>query len=766
MAEDRLRTGRPEEADRLLRMADAADPQVAALRRRIDNLRWRKCFRQRKADALDTAAERHPALALAAARIAGRPALEALAAADGPQAGLAAVALAPDAEQALRIWRKRCPEQAALAGAWMLLRKGHAGRALERFAGASASEPLRASLGQALCLAVSGRIDAARGHWQHVGPLPGGVFPPAAAFAAWLESARHEPLDDLLQGADRTALARAVESCPSQDAERQAWLLLRLGDRLVAAGERRQGERCYARASARHPAVAIDVRKRQVHAQLADGVPPDRLFTLYEALRDRDPALAREAIEELGPLIADEDLKQLTHRRWLPDARRPPRELPPEWARLWLRRALPSRSTSDLLAALLAGGSSSGLPRSVRELDPLLARLDAAYGTGDHDYLHLLMRVYRHYGNRTRQRQVCFRLMMDDPAGADALVPTYASLAVQDRRGKKTIGAELAQLRARLPHVLRLHLLGLAFGEQGEAAIARCERDCGPAAAALMRWTIAHARGEAPLPQAMLGRDVQVDSVMIGNLADPRHVGQQQYLAICDRLIADPDACLLAAERCLHEGYHLPVALLRRWLRQQPHSWQAAFITLRAVADSADPDEALDLLEELRAIGEAASRDALFTRAEAGIAATDENRRQVLDRIRVRLAQLDEIVGMDDDDLLDQEPSIGLATDADPGAGGYSLADLCPVYWHGLPPDDRATLIVMLDRMEGRLDDPQASLLPLLAECTTAQRQLLAGFSNALITEATMFDPRVQADPVYRQLLGLGPARIREGAAP
>ncbi|MFW5750546.1 MAG: hypothetical protein ACOCZK_02750 [Planctomycetota bacterium] len=714
-----LEAGRPEEAGRALAGVTGERNHVRRLRERIDDLALRKLQRQRRTDRFAAAAQGRPALGLAAARLAGPEALAIHAAGDDDDAVHARVACAPDLRTALRELRSAGGESGSSAAhrefaqAWMLLLRGEYARAQAALGELQGSHPRRARAGLAVALALQGEIEEARGLWRAVGPFPHSVLPAASAFGRWLEKAAAGSACDvatLFAQGDDLAVGAALAACESGDGRARAWLSLAAGDHAMAAGDTHEAERFYRQAQGLHGEVRVDGLKRLVQVELATDAMPESLVRLYEVLVADDPERAVEAVEAIGAQIPDHLLVEWCDRRLLPADAMPDPAIPAPWLRLWLRKAL---VITDLRRSWYVPVLNVPvlLPKKLTTLDRILAALDAAYGETDVGYLRLLLRLYAHYGNRTRQRTTCYRLLVSDPTLAGELVNTYVSCAAADARGRKRMVAECEHLERVLPHALPIYLLHMRYAPTADvdALGARLRSAQGKAAERFVRW---HRR---PVPDTfpleVLGSDFQVDVCAVRGLASYACKDE----AVADRILGSLATTPMRLRNVVEQvaGSMSPGAhaeLLARWARVAPDAWQPRFLALHRVLMAGDDAVAAAAVLEVVEDAFAAPWEALSKKL-VRLMDADDPERPAVDAMVERLRAIDHMTdgefdapddwGFDrftsDDEEEDEEGEDGVA-----GVLAEIEKDalvVVPAFWTGLQQDERLTLAVLLSGM-------------------------------------------------------------------
>lgn len=778
-AEAALRDGRPAEASRILDGLQGRDPRKADLRHRIRDRELRKLQRQNKAEAFARLAGDSPDLALAAARIAGEEALASLAASDAPAAALAQAAMAPEARAALKILHRAVdsadePALRPLSEGWMLVLRGEYDRADERFAACAAAAPRRTQLGQSVARALAGRSEEARRLWQQIGPFHATATPMASAFGRWLDRAAIQTghgLQDLFTRGDAAAVNRALENCPKGQKELRAWLLLRAGDHHFAAEDLPSARQRYNQAKSCHPAVMTDVLKRLVHCEIAAEQPPQSLIVLHRHLAKQDRDQARRAVDSLGPLIPDALLDELEHPRYLPKTKPPSPKTPPEWLRIWLRRALWRPQLPFGILAMM-GRRPTGLPPQIRKLDPLLERLDKAYGDTDSAYLRQKLALFERYDNHSRLRKTCFRLLTLDPTLADEFIWPYIKHARLDRRGRQKILGELEQLESRFPRAFELYLLHGNLSDETAPIYTRLETALGTPAVAFLRW----ANGEVPeFPIACVGKDPAIDTQVVVYWKQIDAQAGTSCAHVIATLSADPVYCRRTCERAYRQtGWRSYLAFLSRWYHAA-QAWQSAFLALCCITDVPDMTMAEDRWTHLHVGFDKDWRD-LFAQVLRQTDPESPEHQRILglqeplefleyEVLREQDCPLRALGDIERDIRIGD--SFGMVVPEGPDPMVFAPDDLSPlrvVPHHAatLDPESRDLLETVLTDLCLLPEHPTPrSVIRFAAGLDARRRDLLADFTNAVITEATMFDPLVQEDPLLRGIVATPPQDIR-----
>jgi hypothetical protein len=544
----------------------------------LDHLLLRKCQRQLKADRFAGLAAGHPHLALALARLQGPAAVRALA--DDPKAPAGDRELAAwsqgDLRTALLALRRR-PGCQDVAEGWLLLLRNDPVRAEAAFTRAATVQPRRAAAGLAVALAAAGRLDRAAAIWATVGPVPGGVFPACGRFARQLT--RHEAGWDpaavrrLVVGGSVAEVETALRACPAERTAEQGWLALRLADLYFQASPGDQRLPKLWERAARHPPLRADVLKRRLWIALrTDSDQPVReLADLHRLLAADDPAQARCCVEALTAEMDATSLARLSNPAVDADSGLPRHGAAIEWILVWLRQTTgviaTLRSEYGMFARMAARMGGVPLPStSLKDWRPWLRVLDQAYADDSH-YIEAKLGLLTHFKQSAEVRLALFQLLLSKPERLDELSPRWLAAALGDRRPRRRIHEELAELERRFPGTIDLSLAHVCFHSDEAGVGERLATTMPPARAAVWRW----ARCDGPMPNGFCG-DESADQFMLGTIAASKQ--DPPALALIDRhgdRLHQLCTHLLGRSRSALEWWTLA------WLRLRPSDWRGCY---------------------------------------------------------------------------------------------------------------------------------------------------------------------------------------------
>jgi hypothetical protein len=541
----------------------------------LDHLLLRKCQRQLKADRFAALAAGNPGLALALARIQGPAAVQALVSDPKAPAGdreLAAWSLG-DLRTGLLALRRR-PGCQEIAEGWLLLLKGDHARAEALFAHTAATQPRRAAAGQAVALASAGRLAQAAAAWAGLGPVPGGVFPACGRFARQLT--RHEAgwdpsaLRQLVARGTVAEVETALRACPADRSAEQGWLALRLADLYFQASPGDQRLPQLWERAARHPPLRADVLKRRLWLALRTDSerPVTELADLHRLLVADDPAEARFCVEALTAEMNTTALARLRNPAVDANTGLPRAGAAIEWILVWMRQGTGMvatlRGEMGFFAHMAARMGDIPLPpTALKDWRPWLRLLDQTYAD-DARYIEAKLVLLNHFKQSAEVRLALYQLLLARPERSEELAPRWLAAALGDRRSRRRIQEELAELERRFPGTIELSAAHLAFHPDEAGAGERLAAAMPPARAAAWRW----AQDLGPMPDGFSGDD-SADRLLLDTVA--RRQQDPDTLALLDR---HGDRL---HQICTHLHDRSPVTLdwwTLAWLRLRPADWR------------------------------------------------------------------------------------------------------------------------------------------------------------------------------------------------
>ena len=575
-----IQQGRPAEAQALLAGLEREDG-VPPLIAQCTDLLLRKLLRQAKGDEFARAAGGRPRYRLAAARMRGAAALQAL----------AGDATLPTEERELAQWSigdlrtslsamRRRPGWQPLAEGWLLLLRGDAGRAQASFAQAQAGQPRRAALGAGVCAAVQGDLAGAERLLRGLGPFPQSLYPATAGLMRGLtqHAAGWHPgmLREVMQSGDRATVERTLAGCPQERHEERAWLLLRLGDLRFAADPRHpSADEAWAQAGSLWAPLLPDALKRRFWRELAcSGEQNPHLGRLHEVLVRSDASLAREAILTILGEISDSQVVHVDgpHRQCRgPDVALA--RLAPEWLLVWARTAnfaLTMRlHHHDALRVFLANTGHPQPPHRWKPWKPIIARLLAEL-PGEAQVITLRLAVLTSLHQTNELRNALFVALLHDPEQRQELLPRWCAAALHDRRGRRKALGEAGQLQTLFAGDLLLVAAHLELaGNEGDLRT-RLLMTLPSDHAALLTWRL----DRGPVPVALVGRDELVDRLLLTWTVQTRPDCLKALRRLLWKSPSHLQRVLLAV---VAENPRLAFEEAQQWMRTQRHCWQAAY---------------------------------------------------------------------------------------------------------------------------------------------------------------------------------------------
>ena len=575
-----IQQGRPADAQALLAGQEREDgvPQLIA---QCTDLLLRKLLRQAKSDEFARTAGGAPRYRLAAARLRGAAALQALAgdATVPPEERDLAQWATGDLRTSLAAMRRR-PGWQPLAEGWLLLLRGDVGRAQAAFAQAQDGQPRRAALGAGVCAAVQGDLAGAERLLRGLGPFPQSLYPATAGLMRCLSqhAAGWHPgmLREVMQSGDRATVERTLAGCPQERHEERGWLQLRLGDLRYAADPRHpSADEAWAQAGNLWAPLLPDTLKRRFWRDLACGgekIP--HLARLHEVLARSDAGLAHEALLTILGEMSDAQVAHVDgpHRQCRgPDVALA--RLAPEWLLVWARTACFALTLRqhhpEALRDFLANTGHTPPPHRWKPWQPIISRLLAEL-PDEAQVINLRLAVLTCLQQTNELRVALFAALIHDPEQRHELLPRWCSAALHDRRGRRKAIGEAEQLQALFTGDLLLVATHLELAGNDSALRARLLMSLPSDHAALLTWRL----DRGPLPEALVGRDELVDRLLLTWTAQARPDCLKPLRRLLWKSPPHLQRLLLAL---VAENPRLAFEEAQQWLRKQRKCWQAAY---------------------------------------------------------------------------------------------------------------------------------------------------------------------------------------------